>query len=366
VTGIDNNGNCYEPEIEAPSACKIVNARLTSGPDEGDQVTFQVRPTQNEVPPIHDGDHVVLRDSTTSTSADYRYTFSDFQRRTPLIWLVVAFVVVVATFGRWQGVRALAGLVASALILVAFLVPALLRDEPALLVALTATAVIGFAALYLAHGVNRATTVAVAGTMASLAITTLLAVVAASATHLTGLTDHSAQTLRVTAQALDARGLLVAGIVVGALGVLDDVTVAQVSTVGALRRANPSLSVVDLYREATQVGRDHVASVVNTLALAYGGAALPLILFFAQGSQPVGRLVTSEIIAIEVVRMLVGSIGLILSVPITTALAAVVLGANDDTGHAHGTPHAIAVQPTAVRPHDRDRWDDFTPNEWKW
>jgi uncharacterized membrane protein len=148
-----------------------------------------------------------------------------------------------------------------------------------------------------------------------------------TATHLTGLADNSAQVLRVTASALDLRGLLVAGIVVGALGVLDDVTVSQVSIVAALRRANPGLGSRLLYREAMSVGRDHVASTVNTLVLAYAGASLPLLLFFTQGDQPVERLLTSELIAVEIVRMLVGSIGLVASVPITTALAALVMGA---------------------------------------
>jgi uncharacterized membrane protein len=166
----------------------------------------------------------------------------------------------------------------------------------------------------------------------------------------------------------------VAGIVVGALGVLDDVTVSQVSTVGALRRANPALSTVQLYREATRVGRDHVASTVNTLILAYAGASLPLLLFFSQGSQPIGRLLTGEVIAVEVVRMLVGSVGLVLSVPITTALAAAVLGVDDTdshAGHHHGplreeppmpvTPARLSWREQRAR--DRDPWSDFAPDE---
>ena len=172
---------------------------------------------------------------------------------------------------------------------------------------------------------------ALAGTLLSLALTSALAFGVAAATQLSGLADDRARTLRVTAEALDLRGLLVAGIVVGALGVLDDVTVSQVSLVNALRRANPGLPPRVLYREALQVGRDHVASTVNTLVLAYAGASLPLLLFFAQGNQPVGRLLTSEVVAVEVVRMLVGSIGLVASVPITTALAAYVLGPGEPT-----------------------------------
>ena len=261
---------------------------------------------------------------------EFRYSFADFQRSAPLWWLVGLFVVVVVAFGRWQGVQALGGLAASGAVLIAFLVPALLRDAPAVPVALAATAVIAFVALYLAHGVNAGTTVALAGTLVSLALTAGLAFAVAALAQFSGLADDRAQTLQITADALDLRGLLVAGIVVGALGVLDDVTVSQVSIVAALRRANPGLPPHLLYREATKVGRDHVASTVNTLMLAYVGASLPLLLFFVQGDQPVGRLLAGELIAVEIVRMLVGSIGLVASVPITTALAAVVLAPAGD------------------------------------
>jgi uncharacterized membrane protein len=418
VSGV-NHDQCQDPEVGSPAPCQVVDADLTSGPEKGTEITFEVRATQFEVPPLHDGDKVVLLD-ISSSPPEFRYQFKDFQRTMPLIWLLAAFVIVVVAFGRWQGVRALIGLAASGLILVAFVVPALLRDRPALLVALAGTVAVAFVALYLAHGVNVATTVALAGTLASLAITTGGAFLAAAAAHLTGLADENAQTLRVTADALDLRGLLVAGIVVGALGVLDDVTVSQVSTVGALRRANPDMTAVQLYREAIRVGRDHVASTVNTLVLAYAGASLPLLLFFAQGNQPTGRLITGEIISVEIVRMLVGSIGLVLAVPITTGLAAVVLGPDDDIdhGHTHGHTHTHDPRPgprtpapapapagpygagpygagPATDPYGRrpvapppappapppgppgsqgrparrrqgDPWDDFTPNEWPW
>jgi len=327
VTGVDTR-TCDDLEVGATTSCQIVSARLTSGPDDGDEIEFQVRSTEFNVPELHAGDDVVLLDVATSPP-EFRYSFSDFQRGTPLLWLVVAFGLVVVLFGRFQGVRALLGLAASGAVLVAFVVPALLQDSPALPVALTGAAAIAFVALYLAHGVRVGTTVALAGTLVALAITSALAVLVVSATHLTGLADDNAQVLRVTAEALDLRGLLVAGIVVGALGVLDDVTVSQVSIVAALRRANPGLTWRLLYGEAMRVGRDHVASTVNTLVLAYAGASLPLLLFFAQGDQPVYRLLTGELIAVEIVRMLVGSIGLVASVPITTALAALVMGTGE-------------------------------------
>jgi uncharacterized membrane protein len=338
VTAIDTQ-TCDDFETGGTTSCQVVSARLTSGPDDGDQIEFQVRSTEFSVPELHEGDDVVLLDVATSPP-EFRYSFFDFQRRTPLLWLVLGFVVVVIVFGRSQGARALLGLVASGAVLVAFVVPALLRDSPALPVALAGTAAIAFVALYLAHGLKLGTTVALGGTLVALAITSGLAVAVASATHLTGLADDSAQVLRVTAEALDLRGLLIAGIVIGALGVLDDVTVSQVSTVDALRRANPGLPRRLLYREAMRVGRDHAASTVNTLVLAYAGASLPLLLFFAQGDQPVDRMLTRELIAVEIVRMLVGSIGLVAAIPITTGLAALVMGSGEVQRNDNGLRHA--------------------------
>jgi uncharacterized membrane protein len=319
-------------------------AELTSGPDRGDTVEVAL-PTDEPgeaaavgrveaVPDLEVGDEVVLLDVASSPQR-YRYSFADIQRGSSLLWLAAVFVLVVVAFGRWRGVRSLVGLAAGGAILLAFLVPALLRDKPAVPVVLAATAIMAFVALYLAHGVNLGTTVALAGTLASLALTCGLALLAVEVTELTALADGRARTLPL-GEALDLRGLLVAGIVVGALGVLDDVTVSQVSIVAALRRANPGLPRRVLYLEATRVGRDHMASTVNTLVLAYAGAALPLLLLFAQGDQPAGRLVTGELISVEIVRMLVGAIGLVASVPVTTALAALVLGPGDRDARGNG------------------------------
>jgi len=349
------NNDCTDIEAGGPSRCVTYDVLLSDGAQKGEEVSFSVRPTQTEIPDLDVGDKIVLRHFPDSP-AEFRYGFSDFQRSTPLVWLLVGFVAVVLVFGRVQGLRALAGLGLSLLVLVMFVVPALLRDSPAIPVALVATAAVAFLAIYLAHGVNISSTIALAGSLVSLAVTCGLAIVAAAATQLSGLANEDAQTLRVTADALDLRGLLLAGIVIGALGVLDDVTVSQVSTVAALRRANMRLGPRALYSEATKVGRDHVASAVNTLVLAYAGASLPLLLFYAQGSQPLGRMLTGEPVAVEIVRMLVGSIGLVLSVPVTTALAAVVLHrtkterlpADDGHGHDHGQRYRPKVTaPTA-------------------
>lgn len=369
---------CPSVEANRPDQmdeCTLYSAELTSGDDAGEDVVVTVPATFTDIPELSVDDEVVLRHNPTSPP-EYRYSFEDFQRSTPMLWLLVAFVVFVVVFGRWLGVRALAGLGLSLLVVVLFIVPALLRDSPELLVALIGTALVAYLAIYLAHGVNLASSIALTGTLVSLSITAGLAMVVVGLTQLSGLTSEETQVLRVTVAALDLRGLLIAGIVIGALGVLDDVTVSQVSTVSALRRANAALTGRQLYREAIQVGRDHVAAAVNTLVLAYAGASLPLLLFFAQGNQPVARLLTGELMAMEIVRMLVGSIGLILSVPVTTALAAMILArmdpiAGDGHGHSHGLPGdagqplepfgALGAREPAVAPRRRAHEEETRP-----
>ena len=190
------------------------------------------------------------------------------------------------------------------------------------MVALVTTSVVAFAALYIAHGVNASTTVALVGTLGSVVFITILAVVVTHFAHLTGLSDENFQVLRVTAEAIDPRGLLIAGIVISALGVLDDVTVTQVAAVNELRQANPAMTRSEVYHAAVRIGRDHVASTVNTLVLAYAGASVALLLFFFQEGRSVGQVLNRELVAIEIVRALIGSIGLIAAVPVTTALAA--------------------------------------------
>lgn len=345
------------PGVEVPGdvTCRSIEVRVTSGEESGSFGRLTVRDIDREVPDLAQGDRIVLRDAP-SAPEEFRYSFSDFQREPPLFLLGLAFVAVVIVFGRMQGVRALLGLAASFALLALFLVPALLRGEPVLLVSLTAGVAITGLALYLAHGFSTATSVAFFGTLSALVLVTLLALLLVTVADLTGLAQTEAQILSVTAEGLDLSGLLVAGIVIGALGSLDDVTITQVSTVAALRRADPTLGPVSLYREAIRVGRDHVASSVNTLVLAYAGASLPLLLFFAQSSRPSSRVITSEVVAVEIVRMLVGSLGLIAAVPFTTALAAWFLTRGDD-GLAADQGGTAFEQPPALG------WDDFGPDD---
>lgn len=355
-----------------PLECELVVLELTSGPNAGEMTSIESY-LQPGTPRFETGDGLVLTEYEVAGEG-LAHTFADFQRDRPLLILVALFIAAVVALGRFQGVRALGGLVVSAFVLFGYVFPALLDGKPPLAVALVASSVIAFAALYLAHGISATTTVALIGTMAALALTGILAALFTAAAQITGAASEDQLFLLVSAEGIDLRGLVLAGVVLGSLGVLDDVTVTQVSAVARLREANPAYGVGDLYRTGVRIGRDHIASTVNTLVLAYAGAALPLLLFYSNVGIPLSEAVTSEIIAVEVIRTLVGSIGLVAAVPITTALAAVVVtgtnvprrrgrtGSPDTRGSAgNDASTAKAAPATTSPPLDDDRWDDFTP-----
>jgi uncharacterized membrane protein len=254
-----------------------------------------------------------------------QYAFYDHDRSPPLWILAAIFVVAVLALGGWKGFGALGGLAASLLVLALFVLPSILDGNSPVLVAVVGSSAIAFVALYMAHGFHISTTVALIGTFASLAITTLLSSVFIASAELTGYTDDSAFFLTALGGEVDMRGILLAGFVIGALGVLDDVTVTQVSAVSELREARPDASRRELFHSALTIGRDHISSTVNTLVLAYAGAALPLLLLFTQADQPIATVAGREVVATEVVRALAGSVGLVAAVPITTGLAVAVM-----------------------------------------
>jgi len=250
------------------------------------------------------------------------WVFLDYDRRAPLLLLALAFALVIGVLARWRGLLALLGLAASLFLLARFVVPAILAGRPPVLVAVVGALAVLLVTLALAHGVSAVTLAAALGASASLALTAALAALAVEAAQLTGLASEGAIVLRTAAGGtLEPQGLLLAGIVIGALGVLDDVTVTQASTVAALRRTAPAAAAGRLYREAITVGRDHLAATVNTLALAYAGAALPVLLFFSTTATPLAEAANREVVAQELVALLVGSIGLACAVPLTTAVA---------------------------------------------
>ena len=301
-------------------ACKLIEIRIEGGDLESETRTIE-QPLSST---IADGDGILI-DVEALPDGTELITFFDFQRSTPMLLLLVLFVAAILVLGRWRGLGALAGLAMSLMVIVVFALPALLDGRNPVAIALVAAGAIAFVALFLAHGITLATVVALLATFASLAITGALAWIFLTASKFTGLSDDSVGFLTALGSDIDPRGLLLAGVVIGALGVLDDVTVTQVSAVWELKRATPDAGFRDLVQPALRIGRDHISSTVNTLFLAYAGAALPLLLLFSEADQSIGSVATREIVAVEIVRALVGSIGLVASVPIATALAAKVV-----------------------------------------
>ena len=322
--GPSNGGEELVPTQEGPDVaatdCVSAEVQLTSGPDEGDRFVLDVLSTPVEPFPE---DGAVLLSYDPLAEPGQQYVFADAERSAPLLLLFGLFAIAVVVLGRWTGLRALVGLGLSLLVLTAFVLPALIAGESALLVALVGSAAVMLVVLYLAHGVSVQTSIAVLGTLASLLLTVLLAEVFVRASALTGLGSDETGLISSTVSGIDLRGLLLAGIVIGSLGVLDDVTVTQSSAVWELHQADPAAGTRQLYSAGLRIGRDHIASTVNTLVLAYVGASLPLLVVYSLAGSQLGDVVTSEVVAQEVVRTLVGSIGLVAAVPLTTLLAAV-------------------------------------------
>ncbi|WP_235877049.1 YibE/F family protein, partial [Saccharopolyspora terrae] len=310
-------------EGEAGQGCVQLAVKMQDGP-RPNQTIEQVVPTDPGSPRFAVGDQVVLSYAGENPDDPTSFQVVDFQRGMPLTLLALVFAAAVLVLGRWQGLAALVGLGLSLVMLVGFVLPAILAGEDPLLVAVVGAGLIMFVVLYLTHGFSARTSTAVLGTMLSLALIGVLSAAFSAATSLTGLDENTSSLIGALGAPIDARGLLLAGIVIGALGVLDDVTVTQTSAVWELRAANPTLSWQQLYGAGLRIGRDHVSSAVNTLVLAYAGAALPMLLAYTLSGRTFGEIVSSQAVAQEVVRTLVGSVGLVAAVPITTAIAALV------------------------------------------
>ncbi|MDP8969577.1 MAG: YibE/F family protein [Actinomycetota bacterium] len=339
-----------DPTGLLPGATTVaVSARLDRG---GETVAFEM--TDDTGGTYHAGQRVKL--AVVEQDGQKLYYISDFRRDRPMLVLVALFFAAVIGFGRWQGARALLGLALTFVVIVGFIVPAVLDGRSPVAVAVVGSIAIMVVTLYLSHGWSRKTTAAVVGTAFALLLTAVLAAVFVAAASITGFTSEEARLANYEVGGLSLRGLLLAGIILGGLGVLDDVTMSQASTVFELHRANPRTGFGDLMRGALTVGRDHVAATVNTLFLAYAGASLPLLILFSTSEDPLGTILTAEVVAVEIIRTLVGSVGLIAAVPLTTALAAaVVLGEPEATAreagesaHPHG--HTGARTPTSRRP----------------
>ncbi|MFD8687929.1 YibE/F family protein [Streptomyces sp. NPDC059651] len=310
--------------------CEKATVEVTSGQEKGRRFIEVVQPDAPRQ--LREGQGVVVAYAPDAPH-DLQYSVTDVDRKFPLLLLAGIFALVVVAVGRMRGVMALVALALSFAVLTLFILPAILQGSNPLVVAVVGAGAIMLIALYICHGLTARTSVAVIGTLISLLLIGLLGSLFIGWASLSGNTDDNTGLIHGLYPHIDMSGLLLAGVIIGSLGVLDDVTVTQTSAVWELHQADPTMSAKELYRAGIRIGRDHIASVVNTLVLAYAGAALPLLLLFSIARSSVGAVANSELVAEEIVRTLIGSIGLVASVPVTTALAALVVAA-DRTGLA--------------------------------
>lgn len=314
-----------EKEIEIFEKKQLVQELellVTSGSLKGQDLVVK----SGELPAVQQtlykpGDKIVLS-ITENFDGNKLYTIVDYVRRDALYWLAGIFFLSVIVVGGKKGFASIIGLAFSFVVIFTFILPRILAGNAPVITAIVGALIILPINFYLSHGLNRKTTVALISTFLALCFTAFLSLYFVEASHLTGYASEEATFLQVAKQgSLNVQRLLLAGIIIGLLGILDDVTVSQSSVVFELKKANPSLKLLDLYKKAMNVGRDHIASVVNTLVLVYAGAALPLLLLFINNPIPYEQVVNFEIISEEIVRILVASIGLIVSIPLTTFLA---------------------------------------------
>jgi uncharacterized membrane protein len=302
-----------------------LSLRITEGALDGQLVEVEqgLLGLTNQSRLFQVGDRVLV-EHTRGVDGEDLFLITEYVRTGPLLWLLFLFVVATLLVSGWQGLRSLAGMAISLVVIIGFIVPQILAGREPVTIAILGSVVMMGISLYLVYGWKAKTHVTVAGLFVSLVLTGLLAILFVSWTRLSGFGAEEAGFLQVAGVQLNTRGLLLAGIIVGTLGALDDVAVGQSSTIFELSRANPSLGWQSLLWHGMTVGRDHIAAMVNTLLLAYVGAALPLVLMLSVYTESLGITLNREIIVEEIVRTLVGSLGLLAAVPLTSLIAALV------------------------------------------
>jgi uncharacterized membrane protein len=333
----------YERDImgtQASTTVQELRIIIKEGEREGEVVRLE-----NDLIELEKGDDIFVTRMGNIDGTEY-FTFKDVERRAPLIFLVFIFIGLVIWMSGMQGVRAVLSLGLSVAAILFVLIPALKLGYSPALVSLGIAGVILAVTLFFTHGFKSRVVVTFLGTFGAVFITCVIAWIWVEWMRFTGFSDDSSVYLNfATGGKIDLPGLLLGGIIIGLLGVLDDVSITQASVVQELKGANPTLGFKALYTKALRVGKDHVGSLVNTLALAYAGASLPLLLLYSYSESSIWTILNQEVIAAEVLRIVVGSIGLISAVPLTTALAAwyfkdKVVEEGDDHGHSHGHGHS--------------------------
>ncbi|WP_225754838.1 YibE/F family protein [Actinotalea sp. Marseille-Q4924] len=338
MCGGSNEDRRPDGSIPAEVDCTLVTARVTTSDAVGQTVQVWA-PALIRPQDLAPGTTVVLVRYLQTADEPEAWAWYDYARTVPLGVLAVLYGVVAVAGMR--GLRALLGLGFASVVIAVFVLPALLQGSDPLLVGLTGSSAIMFVVLYLAHGLSRRTTTALLGTFAGLGATAVLGVVAARSARISGISVEENYRLAQLTGNLDGtalRGLFLASVVLAGLGVLNDVTITQASAVWELRAADPDAGVGDLFSRGMRIGRDHIASTVYTIAFAYAGAALPVLLLVQVYRLPVMQMIGSGEFAEEIARTLVGSIGLVLAIPLTTIIAALVVATEPERRGRHTQP----------------------------
>jgi len=321
------------PGLPGSGSCVQNIIAIDSGVNRGATTLLEFSPGPGQ-PNLLAGDNIRIFRQVDQQGAT-SYGFYDYERTWPLIMLAAAFAIVIVAVARWRGLRALVGIVVAFVVLVVFLLPALRDGSPALPVTLVASAAILFSVLYLAHGVSLRTSAALLGTLTAMLLSAGLSWGAIELAHLTGLSEDQNNIVAASMGHVSIKGLLLAGFIIGSLGVLNDVTITQASAVFELAHLAHG-SRRQIFLRAMRIGSDHIASTVYTLVLAYAGSSLSLLLLFSVANRSLADVLTSESVAIEIARSAVGGIALALAVPLTTGIAAVL------ATPASGVPEAPA------------------------
>lgn len=308
-------------ETKNESTIQQVEIQLQDG--KKIEITHTIQPGEKNVH-VATSDKIIVIKIPSEISGQETYYISDFYRLPSMIWFAILFFALVLILGRWRGLTSMTGLIATVAILVGVIIPLIVKGYNPLLVVLGGSLLIICASMYFAHGFKRSTTLAVSSTAITLALASIFAFIAVHTARLLGTGSEEAMFVQLSGDIpLDLRGVLLAGIIIGSLGVLDDITTAQTAAVHELHDAKPGMKFAELFMRVMRIGREHIASLVNTLVLAYAGASFPLfLLLYSSDVQPLWVVLNSQQIAEEVMRTLVGSIALVLAVPISSALAA--------------------------------------------
>lgn len=342
VTEITNEGSIEVGGTRYPF--QEIKVKVNSGDRKGDTIEIRndIQFGSEQAQTVFVGEELVI--TSTGEGEEQLYFISDKYRFPSIMLLFVVFFGLTVVFAGWKGITSIIGLGFTIYVLITYVVPSIVLGDDPMTISLIGALMIASVSMYLAHGVNKRITVALAGTLISIGIAAFLAVLFVDVARLFGTGSEEAILLTISSSnGINLKGLLLGGIIFGALGVLDDVTTAQSAAIEELKRANPKMNFKKLYESGISIGREHIVSLVNTLVLAHIGSSFPILLLFSlNNGVPLWLTFNSEFIIEEVIRTLVGSSALVLAVPITTVLAAWIFsksGVGKDAGHAHAHLH---------------------------